>query len=155
MLRAGRRPASDWTSEVSSSYALAGFLFAVFIGFTLLVMGPWIGIDAFFNVRRPPDGWLPVLHVLDRIGQRAVCLPILGAVDGLAGELEPVLEVGEPGDVTVACLRRVVDGLPQPLGFVVAERAVELSWPSSSATAAIAASDSWSLASVTSTVALA
>jgi len=80
MLRAGRRPASDWTSEVSSSYALAGFLFVVFIGFTLLVMVPWSGIDAFFNVRRPPDAWLPVLHVLDRIGQRAVCLPILGAV---------------------------------------------------------------------------
>ena len=80
MHRAGRRPASDWTSEVSSSYALAGFLFVVFIGFTLLVMGPWVGIDAFFNVRQPPDGWKPVLHVMDRIGQRAVCLPILGAV---------------------------------------------------------------------------
>ena len=80
MHRAGRRPASDWTSEVSSSYALAGFLFVVFIGFTLLVMGPWVGIDAFFNVRQPPDGWKPVLHVMDRIGQRAICLPILGAV---------------------------------------------------------------------------
>lgn len=72
------RPASDWSSEVSSAYALAGFLFLVFVLFTLLVMGPLIGIDAAFNVRTPPRGWVPVLHVADRIGQRAVCLPALG-----------------------------------------------------------------------------
>ncbi len=79
MQRVRRKPASDWTSEVSSAYALAGFLFVVFVGFTLLVMGPLVGIDALFNVRRPPDSWVPALHVMDRIGQRAVCLPILGA----------------------------------------------------------------------------
>jgi hypothetical protein len=73
-----RPPASDWSSEVSSAYALAGFLFLVFVLFTLLVMGPLIGLDAAFNVRTPPPGWVPMLHVADRIGQRAVCLPVLG-----------------------------------------------------------------------------
>ena len=80
MDRVRRRPASDWTSEVSSAYALAGFLLVVFVGFTLLVMGPLVGIEALFNLRRPPDSWIPWLHVMDRIGQRAVCLPVLGAV---------------------------------------------------------------------------
>ena len=40
----------DWTSEVSSGLALAGFLFLVFIGFTLLAMGPLISLDAYFNL---------------------------------------------------------------------------------------------------------
>lgn len=78
--RSFRPPASDWSSEVSSAYALAGFLFVVFVLFTLLVMGPLVGIDASLNVRRPPSGLVPVLHVMDRIGQRAVCLPVLGVV---------------------------------------------------------------------------
>lgn len=74
-----RRPVSEWTSEVSSAYAMAGFLAVVFAGFTLLVAGPWTSIDAYFNVRNPPPGWVPVLEVLDRVGQRAVCIPILAA----------------------------------------------------------------------------
>jgi undecaprenyl-diphosphatase len=73
-------PDEGWTSEVSSGLALSGFLFLVFIGFTLLAMGPLISLDAYFNLDPAPDGWLPVLHVLDRIGQRAVCLPILAVV---------------------------------------------------------------------------
>jgi membrane-associated phospholipid phosphatase len=40
-------------------------------------MGPLVGIDAFFNISSPPPGWRPVLHVMDRIGQRAICLPVL------------------------------------------------------------------------------
>lgn len=75
-----RRPASDRGSAVSSAYALAGFLFVVFVGFTLLVMGPLTGLDVSLNVRTPAQGMVPVLHVMDRIGQRAVCLPVLGAV---------------------------------------------------------------------------
>lgn len=75
--RRERPPASDWSSDVSSAYALGGFLLLVFVGFTLLAMGPLIGIDAYFNVRTPPDGWVPILHTLDRIGQRAVCVPCL------------------------------------------------------------------------------
>jgi hypothetical protein len=35
-------PDDGWTSEVSSALALAGFLFLVFVGFTLLAMGPLI-----------------------------------------------------------------------------------------------------------------
>ncbi len=79
-----RRPREDpagrhdgWGSEVSSPLALAGFLFLVFVGFTLLAMGPLISIDTYFNLAPPPRPWVPVLHVMDRIGQRAVCLPVL------------------------------------------------------------------------------
>lgn len=71
-------PDEGWTSEVSSALAMAGFLFVVFIGFTLLAMGPLMSLDAYFNLAPPPPGWVPFLHVLDRIGQRAICLPLLG-----------------------------------------------------------------------------
>jgi hypothetical protein len=67
-------------SEVSSGLALAGFLFLVFLGFTLLAMGPLASLDAYFKLDPPPRGWLPFLHVLDRVGQRAVCLPTLAVV---------------------------------------------------------------------------
>jgi membrane-associated phospholipid phosphatase len=67
-----------WNSEISSGLALAGFLFLVFLGFTLLAIGRLKSIDAYFSVAPPPQSWVPFLHVLDRIGQRAVCLPILG-----------------------------------------------------------------------------
>jgi membrane-associated phospholipid phosphatase len=80
-LRASRRgPAEDdgWTSEVSSGLALAGFLALVLVAFTLLAIGPLAKFDAYFNLSPVPQGWVPFLHVLDRIGQRAVCLPILG-----------------------------------------------------------------------------
>jgi undecaprenyl-diphosphatase len=76
--RTAETPDDDgWTSEVSSGLALVGFLFLVFVGFTLLAMGPLISLDAYFNLAAPPPAWVPFLHVLDRIGQRAVCLPIL------------------------------------------------------------------------------
>ena len=78
--RSAGTPDDGWTSEVSSGLALAGFLFLVFVGFTLLAMGPLIALDAYFNLDPPPRGWLPFLRALDRIGQRAVCLPILAAV---------------------------------------------------------------------------
>ncbi len=77
-------PHADWTTEVSSGLALAGFLGLVLVGFTLLAMGPLNGIDSYFNVQPPPPAWVPVLHVLDRIGQRAVCLPILGVATFVA-----------------------------------------------------------------------
>jgi hypothetical protein len=78
--RSATDPHDGWMSEVSSGLALAGFLFLVFLGFTLLAMGPLISLDAYFKLDPPPSGWLPFLHVLDRIGQRAVCLPILAVV---------------------------------------------------------------------------
>ncbi len=74
-------PADDgWTSEVASGFALAGFLFLVFVAFTLLAMGPLVKFDAYFNIGHTAKGWVPFLHALDRIGQRAVCLPLLGVV---------------------------------------------------------------------------
>lgn len=78
--RTAETPDDGWTSEVSSGLALAGFLFLVFVGFTVLAMGPLVSLDAYFNLAPPPPGWVPFLHVLDRIGQRAVCLPILALV---------------------------------------------------------------------------
>jgi membrane-associated phospholipid phosphatase len=68
------------TSETSSGLALAGFLWGVFIALTVLAIGPLSRFDAAFNLAPPPPSWLPVLHLLDRMGQRAVCLPILGLV---------------------------------------------------------------------------
>ncbi|MGH3365136.1 MAG: phosphatase PAP2 family protein [Nocardioidaceae bacterium] len=77
-----RRDEADdgWTSAVSSGFALAGFLSLVFAAFTLLAMGPFVRYDAYFNLAPPPEEWVPFLHVLDRVGQRAVALPILGLV---------------------------------------------------------------------------
>ena len=77
-----REPANEdgWDSEVASGFALAGFLTLVFVGFTLLAMGPLLKFDAYFTLAPPPEAWRPVLHVVDRIGQRAVCLPILGVL---------------------------------------------------------------------------
>jgi membrane-associated phospholipid phosphatase len=98
MRRRGAVPDDGWTSEVSSGLALAGFLFLVFVGFTLLAMGPLMSLDTYFNLAPPPHGWVPVLHVMDRIGQRAVCLPVLAAV-------------------TLACCRRMQSWRP---GWVVA-----------------------------------
>lgn len=69
-----------WTSAVSSGFALAGFLSLVFIAFTLLALGPFVRYDAYFNLAPPPPEWVPFLHVLDRVGQRAIALPVLGVV---------------------------------------------------------------------------
>ena len=75
-----RRDDTDgWTSAVSSGFALVGFLSLVFVAFTLLAMGPLIRYDAYFNLAPPPEGWVPFLQLLDRIGQRAVALPLLAA----------------------------------------------------------------------------
>lgn len=73
-------PHEGWTSEVSSALALAGFLALVLTGFTLLAMEPLMALDAYFNLAPPPSGWVPVLQLLDRVGQRAICLPILALV---------------------------------------------------------------------------
>lgn len=73
-------PDDGWSSEVTSGFALAGFLTLVFVAFTLLAMGPLVRYDAYFNLQPPPPAWVPFLEVLDRIGQRAVALPVLGVV---------------------------------------------------------------------------
>ena len=48
------------------------------------------------SARRRP-GWVPFLHVLDRIGQRAVCLPILGRRDLRGLPLPGVVAAGLGG----------------------------------------------------------
>lgn len=79
----GSDPHDGWMTPVSSALATAGFLGVVFVGFTLLAMEPLRAFDAYFNLDPPPAGWVPVLHVLDRVGQRAICLPVLAVVTWL------------------------------------------------------------------------
>ena len=59
----------------------AGLLVA-FVVYTLLVVnwGPFIRLDLYLNRNYHVHPLWPVLHVLDRIGQRAVCVPILAVV---------------------------------------------------------------------------
>lgn len=79
-MRQGREatPRHDgWMSTTSSSLALSGFLFLVFVGFTLLAVDPLMALDAYFNLEPPPRPWVTALHLLDRVGQRVVCLPVL------------------------------------------------------------------------------
>lgn len=73
-------PHDGWDSAVGSGLALAGFLGLVLVAFTLLAMGPFVRYDAYFNLAPPPEGLIPFLVILDRIGQRAVALPILAVV---------------------------------------------------------------------------
>jgi hypothetical protein len=80
--RRGIAPDDGWNTPVASALALAGFLALVFVGFTLLALEPLMAIDAYFNLDSPSPAWVPVLHVLDRVGQRAVCLPLLAVVVG-------------------------------------------------------------------------
>lgn len=80
--RQGTEPDDGWNTPVASAVALAGFLGLVFLGFTLLALEPLMAIDAYFNLAPPSRSWVPVLHVLDRVGQRAVCLPVLALVVG-------------------------------------------------------------------------
>ena len=70
----------DWTSELSSSLALAGFLFFVLVGFTMLAMAPLASLDTYLSLGAPPPAWVSTLHLVDRVGQRAVCVPVLAAV---------------------------------------------------------------------------
>jgi undecaprenyl-diphosphatase len=67
----------DWTSALSSSLALAGFLFFVLVGFTMLAMAPLASLDTYLSLGAPPPRWVATLHLVDRVGQRAVCVPVL------------------------------------------------------------------------------
>jgi len=65
---------------------------------TALVAGPLRPVDVALNGERDLSGWRPVLQMVDRVGQRAVCLPILAAVALLAsrraGTFRPLLVAG-------------------------------------------------------------
>jgi len=117
MPRSRRETATDeWTSEVASGFALAGFLALVFVGFTLLAAGPLARYDAYFNLEPPPSSLAPVLHVLDRIGQRVVCLPILGVVAYLACRRQQSWRPGAVAAVSVFMLNLAVLILKVGLG---------------------------------------
>ena len=106
--RRGTAADDGWTSEVSSGFALAGFLGLVFVAFTLLAIGPMMKFDAYFNLQPPPRGWVPFLHALDRIGQRAVCLPVLAVFTYLACRHQRSWRPGFVAAVAVFSLNLVV-----------------------------------------------
>jgi len=69
------------TRPIRGPLALSAVLMAAFVVYTVLVVewSPFIRLDFFLN-RNFHVHWLwPTLHIADRIGQRAVCLPILGS----------------------------------------------------------------------------
>lgn len=66
---------------LSGLLGVAGLLLA-FLVLTVLIPGPLRAVDLAFNEYRGDDfaAIRPYLQLLDRVGQRAVCLPVLGAV---------------------------------------------------------------------------
>jgi membrane-associated phospholipid phosphatase len=114
--RRGTAVDDGWTSEVSSGFALAGFLGLVFVAFTLLAIGPLAKFDTYFNLAPVPQAWVPFLHVLDRVGQRAVCLPILAVVTYLVCRRQESWRPGVVAAVSVFMLNLVVLLLKLGLG---------------------------------------
>ena len=55
-------------------------LLALFAVYTLATMGPLRGLDVALNGPRYLAPWRDELMAMDRIGQRAICLPLLGIV---------------------------------------------------------------------------
>ncbi|HZJ05663.1 MAG TPA: phosphatase PAP2 family protein [Nocardioidaceae bacterium] len=114
-----RRETSEhesWESEVSSGFAIAGFLALVFVAVTLLAIGPMAKLDAYFNLAPPPRGWLPALYALDRIGQRAVCLPILAVATFVVCRKHRTLRPAVVAVLSVFCLNLLVLLLKLGLG---------------------------------------
>jgi membrane-associated phospholipid phosphatase len=60
--------------------AVSGYLLVAFAVLTALAAGPLAPLDVALDSDRRIDSIRPVLLVVDRIGQRAVCLPVLVAV---------------------------------------------------------------------------
>jgi membrane-associated phospholipid phosphatase len=85
------------TSPVMTSLVVAIALAALFVAWTWFIAGPLKGvrIDRMLNRDYEIRPYVDVLHVLDRIGQRAVALPILGVVAAAVGwrhrSMRPVL----------------------------------------------------------------
>jgi membrane-associated phospholipid phosphatase len=61
---------------------VVGVIVAVFAVWTWAAIGPLEQFDVWLNQRRHIQELKPTLHELDRIGQRAVCLPVLIVVTG-------------------------------------------------------------------------
>jgi membrane-associated phospholipid phosphatase len=63
-------------------FLVVGLIAVVFAAWTWLAIGPLEHFDVLLNHRRHIQDLKPSLHILDRIGQRAVCLPVLVLVTG-------------------------------------------------------------------------
>ena len=63
-------------------FLVVGVIAVAFAVWTWAAIGPLEHLDVLLNHRRHIHDWKPLLHVLDRIGQRAVCLPVLVLVTG-------------------------------------------------------------------------
>lgn len=76
---APHRRARLWTG-----LAYTALLLVAFLVLTVLAAGPLQAVDLALNKPRDIASIRPSLAIVDRIGQRAVCLPILGLVAGWA-----------------------------------------------------------------------
>jgi undecaprenyl-diphosphatase len=67
---------------VRGSLTVSAALLVAFMVYTWLAIewSPFVSLDHFLNRNFEVRAWWPELHILDRIGQRVVCLPILGVV---------------------------------------------------------------------------
>lgn len=76
-----------YTRPLRGSLTVSAVLFATFIVYTWLVVnwGPFIRLDHFLDRNYHVRSLFPVLTKVDRIGQRAVCLPILAVVVVVTG----------------------------------------------------------------------
>jgi membrane-associated phospholipid phosphatase len=82
-----RSPVSTEPDERATRSPLPGLLLAavlagMFFALTWFVAGPanGAGIDQLLNRKHDISDYAPTLHLVDRVGQRAVCLPVLGVV---------------------------------------------------------------------------
>lgn len=83
---------------LAKGLCVAGLLLVAFGVLTSLVAGPLRSLDVALNFDRDLSGVRPVLVTMDRIGQRAVCLPVLALVAWLAsrraGTWRPMIVAG-------------------------------------------------------------
>lgn len=85
------------THSAASGLVVAVVLAALFVAWTWFLAGPLngAGIDQSLNRGYRIRRYIDVLRVMDRVGQRAVALPILGAVAGVIAwrhrSMRPVL----------------------------------------------------------------
>lgn len=75
------------TRPLRNNLVVSAALLLTFVVYTWLVVrwSPFIRFDYYMNRNYHVRTAWPVLHVLDRIGQRAVCLPILAFVIAVTG----------------------------------------------------------------------
>ncbi len=78
------RPRRVWrrTRPLAGGLALAGALLVAFAVYTWIIAGAaqGVAVDLELNRNYPVREYVDLLRTLDRIGQRAVCLPLLAVV---------------------------------------------------------------------------